>query len=256
MDQNKKDKVRDFFRKEGFYFVLFICLCVIATVAAFTMKRNVSKVENKPTNEFTLNVEDDSKSTSNIDRQNADRVENNQEVDVADADTSVEAEGEVALENQEEQLPEEAPVVAGTNTEVIFELPLEGTVEREFGTMVEVSKTDTEQVIKTRRGVDISAPVGSIVKSVAEGQVETVSNSTEDGTYIVITHANGIKTKYTNLDPEVNVAVGDIVEVGAEIGKVGNSSSIFTSEICGDVLNLQVENANGEQVDPANYFNF
>lgn len=255
MDQNKKDKVRDFFRKEGFYFVLFICLCVIATVAAFTMKRNASKVENKPTNEFTLNIEDDSKSTSNIDKQNAERVENNQEVDVADENTAVESEGEVALESQEEPA-EEAPVVAGTNTEVIFELPLEGTVEREYKAMVEISKTDSEQVIKTRRGIDISAPVGTIVKSVAEGQVETVSNNTEDGTFIVITHANGIKTKYTNLDPEVNVAVGDIVETGTEIGKVGNSSSIFTAEICGDVLNLQVENANGEQVDPAKYFNF
>ena len=252
MDQNKKDRVKDFFRKEGFYFVLFICLCAVATVAAFTMKRNASKVEKKPTNEFTLNVEDDSKSTSNINKQNADRVENGQETEVADTNT----EAEVAVENQSEQLPEEAPVVAGTNTEVIFELPLEGTVEREFGAMIEISKTDTEQVIKTRRGIDISAPVGTIVKSVAEGQVEEVSNSTEEGTYIVIAHANGIKTKYTNLDPEVNVAVGDIVEAGTEIGKVGNSSSIFTSEICGDVLNIQVENANGEQVDPADYFNF
>lgn len=253
MDQNKKDKVRDFFRKEGFYFVLFICLCVIATVAAFTMKKNASKVENKPTNEFTLNIEDDSKSTSNIDKQNAERVENNQEVDVADTNTAVES--EVALESQEEPA-EEAPVVAGTNTEVIFELPLEGTVEREYKAMIEVSKDDTTQVIRTRRGIDIAAPVGTIVKSVAEGQVENVSNNTEDGTFIVITHANGLKTKYTNLDPEVNVAVGDIVKAGTEIGKVGNSSSIFTAEICGDVLNLQVENANGEQVDPAKYFNF
>lgn len=256
MDQNKKDKVKDFFRKEGFYFVLFICLCVIATVAAVTMKRNATKVENKPANEFTLNVEDDSKNTSSIDRQNAERVENNQEAEVADANTSLESGDEVALENQEGQLSEEAPVVAGTNTEVVFALPLEGEVEREFGVMLEVSKTNSEQVIKTRRGIDISAQVGSIVKAVAEGQVEAVSNSPEDGTYIVITHANGIKTKYTNLDPEVNVAVGDIVETGTEIGKVGNSSSIFTSEICGDVLNIQVENANGEQVDPAKYFNF
>lgn len=254
MDQNKKDRVKDFFRKEGFYFVLFICLCVIATVAAFTMKRNASKIEEKPKNEFTLNVEEDSQSTSNIDRQNADRVENNQEADVADTNTNTET--EVAVDNQEEQLQEEAPVVAGTNTEVIFDLPLEGTVEREFGAMVEVSKTDSEQVIKTRRGVDISAQVGSIVKAVAEGQVEAVSNSPEEGTYVKIAHANGIKTVYTNLDPEVNVAVGDVVEVGTEIGKVGNSSTIFTPEICGDVLNLQVENANGEQVDPANYFKF
>ena len=41
--------------------------------------------------------------------------------------------------------------------------------------------------------------VGTVVKSAAEGKVEEVSSNTEDGTYIVIAHANGLKTKYTNL---------------------------------------------------------
>ena len=40
MNSNNKDKVKDFFRKEGFYFVLFICLCVIATVVVFTVNKN------------------------------------------------------------------------------------------------------------------------------------------------------------------------------------------------------------------------
>ncbi len=40
MDQNKKNKVKDFFRKEGFYLVLLVCLCVVATVAAFTIRKN------------------------------------------------------------------------------------------------------------------------------------------------------------------------------------------------------------------------
>ena len=56
MDQNKKNKVKDFFRKEGFYLVLLVCLCVVATIAAFTIKKNsVAKEQNKTSNELSLN---------------------------------------------------------------------------------------------------------------------------------------------------------------------------------------------------------
>ena len=58
--------------------------------------------------------------------------------------------------------------------------------------------------IHTRRGIDINASVGTVVKSAAEGKVEEVSSNTTDGTYVVIAHANGLKTKYANLSEEVN----------------------------------------------------
>ena len=83
-----------------------------------------------------------------------------------------------------------------------------------------------------------------------------MSSNTTDGTYVVIAHANGLKTKYTNLSEEVKVAVGDVVSTGTEIGTVGNTSGIFTSKVCGDVLNVQVQDANGNDVDPSAYFNF
>ena len=86
---------------------------------------------------------------------------------------------------------------------IIFSLPLEATVSRSFGEMIEVKKTDEEQIIMTRRGVDLQAPVGSVVKCAAEGQVQEVGSNSEDGNYIVVAHANGLKTKYANLDPEV-----------------------------------------------------
>ena len=61
MDQNKKNKVKDFFRKEGFYLVLLVCLCVVATIAAFTIKKNsVAKEQNKTSNELSLNDVQDS----------------------------------------------------------------------------------------------------------------------------------------------------------------------------------------------------
>ena len=239
MNSNNSDKVKNFFRKEGFYFVLFICLCVIATVAVFTINRNsTANKDNSVEENLSLNVEENtslepSESANNEKIQNAERVENASS-NVTDNEV---AEGE-------------------TTDGIIFSLPLEATVSRSFGEMIEVKKTDEEQIIMTRRGVDLQAPVGSVVKCAAEGQVQEVGSNSEDGNYIVVAHANGLKTKYANLDPEVYVSEGDMVTEGQEIGIIGNSSLVFTSDICGEVLNLQVEDANGKSVDPSSYFNF
>ena len=133
MDQNKKNKVKDFFRKEGFYLVLFVCLCIVATVAAFTIRKNsVAKEENKVNNELSLNeVEDNtsSETDSNFNKQNAERVENNDELansneeslsepEVASVDDEVAtSDQEEVAENQTTEATEEkvADVSAGTD---------------------------------------------------------------------------------------------------------------------------------------------
>lgn len=276
MDQNKKNKVKDFFRKEGFYLVLFVCLCVVATVAAFTIRKNsVAKEQNKANNELSLNEVEDNNSSetdSNFNKQNAERVENNDELansneeslsepEVASVDDEVATnDQEEVAENQTTEITQEevADVSAGTDTEVVLSLPIDGNVaiSRDFGKMIRTYVDETRSEDTSRRGIDINAAVGTVVKSAAEGKVEEVSSNTTDGTYVVIAHANGLKTKYTNLSEEVKVAVGDVVSTGTEIGTVGNTSGIFTSKVCGDVLNVQVQDANGNDVDPNAYFDF
>ncbi|MCI9303658.1 MAG: M23 family metallopeptidase [Clostridium sp.] len=278
MDQNKKNKVKDFFRREGFYVVLFVCLCLVATVAAFTVRKNsISKEQNKVNNELSLNEADDnisSKTDSNFNKQNAERVENNDELannneenlsepEVANVDDEVannENQGTEVAENQTTEVTEEetADVSAGTDTEVVLSLPIDGNIaiSREFGKMIRTYSDENRSEDTSRRGIDINASVGTVVKAAAEGKVEEVSSNTTDGTYVVIAHANGLKTKYTNLSEEVKVAVEDVVNAGTEIGTVGNTSGIFTSKVCGDVLNVQVQDANGNDVNPSSYFNF
>ena len=271
MDQNKKNKVKEFFRKEGFYLVLFICLCVVATVAAFTLRRNsTTKQQNQSNNEFTLNVEDETAvdDTSNIQKQNAERVEGDQTLadaneiaDITEEETASVDETEVVNETEspnEElaQADETTEVSAGTSNDVIFSLPVDGAIARNFGVMIRTYEDSTRTEDNTRRGIDLSAAVGTPVYASGEGVVEEISNNVTDGTYILISHANGLKTKYSNLSEEVNVAVGDIIAAGTQLGTIGNTSSIFTSEICGDVLNLQVIDANGTDVNPEAYFNF
>lgn len=269
---DKNNKVKDFFRKEGFYFVLFICLCVVATVAAFTIRNNsTAKEQNQANNDFTLNTEEYTSDESfDFKKQNADRVENNDALaeennnqesevventdEVAEVNETVD-EGEVAEAETEENYVD---VSAGT-TEVMFVLPVDVNAEaisRKFGAMVRTYEDASRSEDNTRRGIDLNASAGTVVKAAAEGKVEEVSKNTTDGNYIVVSHANGLKTKYANLSDEVYVAVGDTVAAGTEIGTVGNSSGIFTAQICGDVLNLQVQDANGNDVDPEAYFNF
>ena len=271
MDQNKKNKVKDFFRKEGFYLVLLVCLCVVATVAAFTIKKNsVAKEQNNTSNELSLNDVQDSNSSevdSNFNMQNAERVENNDELaeandnEISQEEVTNEVDNDtneaIVSENQNNSEQEaDVDVSAGTDSNIVLSLPIDGEVaiSREFGKMVRTYSDETRSEDISRRGIDINAAVGTTVKAAAEGKVEEVSSNTTDGTYVVIAHANGLKTKYANLSEDVKVAAGDTVSAGTEIGTVGNSSGIFTSKICGDVLNVQVQDANGKDVVPSAYF--
>lgn len=260
MNLNNKDKVKDFFRREGFYFILLICLCIVAVVAAFTIKKNNElKQSNDHNNEFTLNVEDstnDSTETSRNEMPNADRVENGDNVAEGSNELDEVANNEEVDDYTEVADNTEDVPVSNTVTEVVFQLPLEGMISREYKEMVRLQNSESGTVDRTRRGIDLSASVGTAVNAAAEGKVIEVSKSTEDGNFIVIEHTNGLKTKYANLDGEVSVAVGDTVSAGDQIGIVGNSSMIFTSEVCGDVLNLQVEDSEGNQVNPSDYFSF
>ena len=238
MQINNKDKVKDFFRKEGFYLILFLCLCVIATVAVITTKRNKALEEgNNNQSEFTLNV--DKNESSEVKKQNAERVEGT--ID------------ELA-EGNSDSLDEGVNVSAGTNTEVLFSNPVEGLVSR--GYTYPKPQVMSDGTSRNIRGVNIQAAIGTEVKAAAIGEVKEVSTKIEDGDYVVIAHANGLYTKYSNLSKDIKVNVGDKVTEETVIGTVGESSKIFTNEDFGERLNLQIYDSNGKDLDPTAYFTF
>ena len=47
MDKKLFNKTLNFFKKEGFYVILFVCLCIVATVAVITAKNN-KHINNPP----------------------------------------------------------------------------------------------------------------------------------------------------------------------------------------------------------------
>jgi len=236
LDKNLKEKVKKLVRKEGFYIALFLCLCIIVTVGTISYKMISNKNEVNKTEEInkelTLNSNENEKVIN--DMQNAERVEN------------------VPETNKNNTKTEKATTVA-TNNKVSFLNPIDGVESRNYTYPAPVKME--EGIFRTIRGINLQAKIGAEVKAAAEGIVELVENSgVEEGMVIEIKHTNGLKTRYGNLDENVLVKKGDKVTANQIIAKVGETAKVFSKDMFGEFLNLQVIDAKGEQVNPEKYF--
>jgi len=239
LDKNLKEKFRTLIRKEGFYIALFLCLCIIVTVGTISYKmisstNNGNKTEdiNK---DLTLNSNNEEKTINEI--PNAERVEN-----VPDTNKN----------NVDKTKTEKAATVSTTN-KVSFLNPIDGVESRKYTYPAPVKME--EGIFRSIRGINLQAANGTEVKAAADGIVELVENSgVEEGMVIEIKHANGLRTRYGNLDANVLVKKGDKVTANQVIAKVGDTAKVFSKEVFGEFLNLQVINANGEQANPEKYF--
>lgn len=77
------------------------------------------------------------------------------------------------------------------------------------------------------KGLDIAAPQGTPVRASANGKVELIGYDPSGwGHYIVLSHADGYKTRYAHLKPgSIGVKVGSTIKVGQNIAKVGHSGN-------------------------------
>ena len=236
MDKNLKEKVKKLVRKEGFYIALFLCLCIIVTVGTISYKMISNKNEVDKTEEINKELALNSTENEKVinDMQNAERVEN------------------VPETNKNNTKTEKATTVA-TNNKVSFLNPIDGVESRNYTYPAPVKME--EGIFRTIRGINLQAKIGAEVKAAAEGIVELVENSgVEEGMVIEIKHTNGLKTRYGNLDENVLVKKGDKVTANQIIAKVGETAKVFSKDMFGEFLNLQVIDAKGEQVNPEKYF--
>lgn len=242
MQTNYKQKVKDFFRKEGFYVVLFLCVCLVATGAAISYKQS----KNNSTGRDTT-IEDNNKNdevSSNIN-------ENNKASGMQNAEIAKDNSNSTDKDNKDNNESK----TTSAQVQLQFENPVDGKLIRGYTYPKPIMMDETNQ--RTIRGVDIEAKIGTNIKAAEDGIIEKIENTgVEDGMTIVIAHANGIKTKYTNLNENVNVKASETVKKGTVIGTVGDTAKLYSKEKFGEHLNLQVLDANNEQVDPSSYFNF
>jgi murein DD-endopeptidase MepM/ murein hydrolase activator NlpD len=240
MDKNFSNKTLNFLKKEGFYVILFVCLCVVATVAVIasrsTRNSNVpvepSNVSQQKINKNTAKANDE----PSLNYDNALQVKKSTKAQIV------------------------VPKNGGTNSQAVsntvstsFEKPVAGTIAR--GYSQDPVYWDSTSSYRPNLGYDIKATVGEPVFAVADGKVESVNNDTEDGEEIIINHENGLKTVYSNLDPKVKVTVGQMVTKGTIIGTVGETTLRSAYEKYGDHLHFAVIKGK-DFVDPSKYLKY
>ena len=136
-----------------------------------------------------------------------------------------------------------------TNQELNFAKPVEGEIVKEFAKdNLLYSATLQEWTVHT--GVDISAEKTTVVKAAEAGTVKSIKNDPRYGLTIVVEHANGFETVYSNLLSSEFVVEGEKVEKGQSLGTVGNTAAF---EIA-DEPHLHFEILKDSiQVDPSIY---
>ena len=135
------------------------------------------------------------------------------------------------------------------NKEPEFERPVEGEIIKEFAKDKLIYSETLKEWI-THMGVDIKADRTSVVKAAADGTVKNIKNDPRYGLTVIIEHAGGFTTIYSNLLTAEFIKEGEKVTKGQTIGTVGNTAA-FESQ---DPSHLHFEVLkDGESVDPVIY---
>lgn len=249
MDKKANNKTLNFFKKEGFYVVLFICLCIVATVASITASNN---------KKFSSNQEAIQKEQAN-----AGDILQEQEKQYQDA-LQVKKENLSKTEVLKE-VPNIQKVTTGNVTSTVsksvtatFVKPVaNGLLARAYSKDLDPVMYKTDSSYRTNLGIDIQAKAGEPVISVMAGTVKAVGNdiANQNGKMVIIDHGNGLITKYSNLDENILVKVNDKVTQKQKIGSVGNTSLNSYKEDYGSHLHFEVLQSN-KNVDPARYVKY
>lgn len=226
-NKNNNRKTSNFLRREGFYVVLFLCLCIIATVAAIAT-RNTKKVDEKP--QTSQNAKVDLEQPNSVTISQKDKEINN----------AVQVKDNTKAKDTGIQVPTKQEVAVSKTSEPQFIKPVEGKIVMKYSQ--EPVLWERSGTARPNFGININAKVGTGVKAVADGEVKAVKHDDSFGTVVTIYHpSSGKATFYGNLDKEVKVKVGDKVTQGQQIGKIGDTSLRGMSEEIGNnFLHFQV----------------
>lgn len=259
-EKRKESSIYKFLDKEGFYIILFLCVCIVATTAVWVTKTNIDR----------LAVDDLQRPLLPLDEELPD-------LDLgADAGTQDEApvvvvekkeDAQEVMVKQKVQTPVQQPVkqapapvkqtsakpaavpakaVQAATAKTTFKMPVVGEKGMDYAANSLVYSKTLDHYT-THYGVDIIAPENTPVVAALAGEVIEVVIDSRMGITIAIAHEGEIVTKYANLSTANMVKVGDKVEKGQIISGVGRSALFEVSEE--PHLHFEVW-VDGKHVDP------
>lgn len=233
------EKLNDFFAGKGFYIVLSLCVAVIGISAYYLLS-------NRGTD-----VEDVQMANSTIDERVREAAPRETPVSIPPQTDNKPAEKDEPASAPEDD--GEAPVWNEQQAEAAasaqFIWPLEGEITLPYSVTALVYHEKLGDW-RTHDALNISAPLGTQVQAVSTGTVESVGYNDMGGMTVVIEHAGGIKSIYSNLASVPTVYEGDNVMTGEVIGSLGATAPGETAEA--PTLSLKMT-LDGHSVDPTDY---
>ena len=196
----------------------------------------IQETETQDTNmENTQNTEKIAINTSNMIKES---LVNNEKATTTTNTILVTQNTETENEKREEKIPDPT-----------FKKPVEGEITAEFAKDTLIYSNTLQEWV-THNGIDIKADKTTIVKASAEGTVKSIKNDPRFGITVVLEHANGYSSVYSNLLTAEFIKEGEKVEQGQTIATVGNTATFEIAD--GAHLHFEIQK-DGECVDPELY---
>lgn len=224
--------------------VIMLCLCVIALTSIFTIKASIDKVS-KSAGELPVTQEMPTTQQPESKDNTEDIPEGKEPAPQSSRDKEVSVPAEPSVVDSTESQTETIEYLCPVNMET-------AAVTKDYSMDMVIYNTTLDQYM-THPGVDIEAPKNSGVLAIADGMITDVYQDDAYGATIEITHDNGLRSKYANLESAELVEKGDTVTKGQHIGNVGQTALYESMEKC----HLHFEMYKGDTLtDPAEFIDF
>ncbi|MEF9952975.1 MAG: M23 family metallopeptidase [Clostridium sp.] len=251
MGTNNSSKKTNLLKREGFYVVLFLCLCVVAVITVYISKTNALKgqeMASKPPVNVQKNIPD------------AQQVKKEPDTSVPTMNKTKE---EDKSEDKTTDKSESKDTSAKKKRSISLQQPTKGTVTKSFSKN-DLVYTKSLDIWETHEAIDIACSLGDEVKVAAAGKVIDIYNDDKadktlksgHGLTVVVEH-EGFRTVYSNLADNLKVKKGQSIKTGAVIGLVGDTSVREAVKVDGAHLHFALLEKKGSDfvtVDPTGFF--
>jgi len=263
---NNQDKTKRMF----FISAIILILAMVAFFITFIIYGNILRNDDELAKINSKSITDLGKSSSNMQTEQASysmgKSINDVKEDINNSENSEEKNTKIAIntsnmEKEDNTIQNTSKNENDTNKtkttnnkveelkELTFTKPVQGEIIRDFAKDTLIYSETLKEWI-THMGIDIKADKTTVVKSAEDGIIKSIKNDPRYGITVVIEHAKGYVSVYSNLLTAEFVKEGEKVSKGQTIGTVGNTA---TFEIA-DEPHLHFEILkDGEYQDPNLY---